>query len=446
MNLIHTLAAFLVALAILVFVHELGHFLAARACDVKVLRFSIGFGPAIARWRMGRDRTEWCISAFPLGGYVKMLGERDDDEQPADEANAHRAFSRQSLVRRSFIVVAGPVANLALAVAVYAGINLTGVDEPAPVMDTPAQESPAAAAGLMAADRIVEVDGHEVQSWNEMRLRVLEGVVEGRPIALGVRRGERSLVLQLPTPGVSSGEELPRDFLHTLGLDLPIGQLKVVSLSPDGAAARGGLEVGDEVVAIDGRPVARADEMVRRVRAAAGQVLAVQVRRDGREQRIEITPQGEPGHGLIGAGLANRAPMQTVQYGPLQAIGHSLAKTWEMSVFSLRMLGRMVIGELSWRNLSGPVAIADYAGQSARMGGLAYASFIALVSVSLAVLNLLPVPVLDGGHLVYYVLEAARGRPLSERMMQITQKAGLAIVGVLMVIALFNDLHRLISS
>ena len=454
MSLLHTLIAFLVALTVLVFVHELGHYLAARACGVKVLRFSIGFGTPLLRWRVGADQTEWTVSAIPLGGYVKMLDEREAGDTPIDPAELHRAFTRQSLSRRSFIVVAGPAANFLLAIVLYWVINAVGIEEPAAVIDAPTPASAAAEAGFAAGDRLLSVDGDAVQSWNDFRLKLLDGVVERRRVAVVVQREGGQQSLALDTAGLPAGE-VERDFLRALGLDLAFGRLSVVSIAEGGAAARAGLLVGDEVIAADGQAVARAGTLIDMIRASAGRPLKLEVLRAGATVTLDVTPDARPSErpdesgrmvGKIGAGLANRVAMQTVHYGMLESLWRSVDKTWDMSVFSLRMLGKMLIGELSWRNLSGPVAIADYAGQSARIGWFAYVSFLALISISLGVLNLLPVPVLDGGHLVYYGLEAIRGRPLSERVMELTQKAGLAIVGALMFVALFNDIYRLIAS
>lgn len=453
MTLLQTLVAFLVALTILIFVHELGHYLAARWCGVKVLRFSIGFGKQLFSRRIGPDRTEWSISAIPLGGYVKMLDEREDRDTPIDAAELPRAFNRQSLGRRSLIVVAGPLANFLLAISLYWVLNVVGVDEPAPVLDEPAAATAAAAAGIAAGDRIVGIDGDVVRSWNELRLKLLDGVIGRRPIAVRVLRDGREAELSLDPTGLPAGE-VEKDFLRTLGIDLAAGKVMVASVLPDGAAARAGLLTGDQVLAVDGRSVRRAGELIEAIRQSPERALKLEVMRQDATLTVDVLPESKPSDrpedngraiGRIGAGLNNRVAMETVRYGPVEAVVRGVSQTWEMSTFSLRMLGKMVTGDLSWRNLSGPVAIADYAGQSARVGWFAYVSFLALISISLGVLNLLPIPVLDGGHLVYYGLEALRGRPLSERFMEFTQKAGLAIVGALMVVALFNDIHRLIG-
>ena len=449
MTLLQTLISFLAALTLLIFVHELGHYLVARWCGVKILRFSIGFGAPLLSWRVGPDQTEWTIAAIPLGGYVKMLDER---ERPAAEIapqDLPRAFSRQSLARRSAIVSAGPIANL-----LYLILHLIGVQEPVARVAAPPAGTAAAAAGFADRDKIVAIDGQEVRSWNEVRLRLIDPVIERRAAVVEVERDARQQQLSLDASALPQGE-IERDFLGTLGLDLAHGGVSIASVLPGGAAARAGLQSGDQVLAVDGRPIGRSSALIDTIRASPQRPLRLEVQRGPDVLRIEIVPDAQPSDraeeagrtiGRIGAGVSSRVEMAEVRYGGLDAVGRSVAKTWDMSIFSLRMIGKMLLGELSWRNLSGPVSIADYAGQSARVGWYAYLSFLALISISLGVLNLLPIPVLDGGHLVYYGLEALRGRPLSERFVELTQKAGIAVIAAMMVVALFNDLTRLIGS
>ncbi|MCM5569191.1 RIP metalloprotease RseP [Burkholderiaceae bacterium FT117] len=451
---LQTLIAFLAALTLLIFVHELGHYLVARWCGVKVLRFSIGFGKPLLRWHVGKDRTEWTLAAIPLGGYVRMLDERESDA-PIEPAELSRAFSRKSLPQRSAIVAAGPLANFLLAILLYAILGWVGVDEPAPIVDRPAAETPAARAGLERGDRILSVDGGEVRSWNELRLALLEPVIERRVTQLAVRpeAGGSPGAVALDLSGLSE-RDAERDFLGLAGLRLASGKVVVGSLVEGGAALRGGLATGDELVSVDGAPIGRATDLIDAVKANPGREIRVVVRRGADEITLPIVPQPVAGEGAdegrtigrIGAALQDRVRMETLRYGPLESLWRGAVQTWDMSVFTLRMLGKMLTGELSIRNLSGPVTIADLAGQSARVGWFAYLSFLALISISLGVLNLLPVPVLDGGHLVYYGLEAVKGRPLSERFIVVTQKAGLAVIMLMMVVALFNDISRLIGS
>ncbi len=447
-----TLLSFLFALAVLVFIHELGHYSVARWCGVKVLRFSIGFGKPLLTWRVGPDRTEWSLSPIPLGGYVKMLDEREDGS--VDPKEAHRAFNRQSLARRSAIVVAGPAANFLLAIVLYGVLAMSGLEEPAPVLGNPPAGSVAHAAGISDGDRVLAIDGEPVATFNDLRLRMIDGIVEKRPIQLRVSgaAGERNVAIA--TASLPEGE-LERDFARTLGLELRAGAVLVGNVVGGSAAAAAGLQPGDEIVSIAGQPIRRARDLIDTVRTSADKQLPFIIRRGDTELQIQVTPRGETEAaageaagarvGKIGAALQQRVEMVTVDLGPVDALAHGAQKTWEMSIFSLRMLGKMATGDLSWKNLSGPVAIADFAGQSVKIGWFAYVAFLALISVSLGVLNLLPVPVLDGGHLVYYALEAIKGRPLSERFMQVTQKVGLAMVAGLMIVALFNDLSRLLS-
>ncbi|HLT28199.1 MAG TPA: RIP metalloprotease RseP [Zeimonas sp.] len=445
MNTIQTIVAFLAALTLLIFVHELGHYLVARWCGVKVLRFSIGFGRPLLRWRAKPDATEWVIASIPLGGYVRMLDERDPDCMPIAAKDVPHAFTRKSLLQRSAIVVAGPLANFLLAIALYATMGWIGLQEPAALVDAPPPASAAAQARLQAGDRVVEADGTVVRSWHEMRLALLEPVIEQRATTLVVERDGAREVLQLDASGLAS-DEAERDFLGTLGIRIAPGEVAVGNVIEGGAAERDGLRAGDLIRSIDGVAIERASQVIEAVQRSADEPLRFEVLRDGVEIVVSVTPQLQDGVGRIGAGLQDRLAMQFVRYGPIESLGHGVRQTWEMSAFSLRMLGKMITGELSLRNLSGPVTIADLAGQTVRVGWIAYASFLALISISLGVLNLLPIPILDGGHLVYYALEALKGRPLSERFMIITQKAGLAIIMMMMAVALFNDFTRLIGS
>lgn len=449
-----TLVAFVLALALLVFFHELGHYLAARWCGVKVLRFSVGFGPTILSRRFGRDRTEWALAAIPLGGYVRMLDERETPSADIPPSDLPRAFGRQPVWKRSVIVAAGPAANLLLAIVLYAVLALSGVTEPAAVVDAPRAASPAAAAGLAAGDRVVAVDGDSVKSWNELRLSMLEAMIERRPASLTVERDGATRTLVMPAQTLPA-EELERDFLRTLGVEPAAASVEVAQVVAGSAAERAGLLPGDRVLAVDGEPIRRADGLIERVRERVGQPIALAVARGDARLDIQVVPESKPSDragekgrsvGRIGAALANRVETVTVAAGPIESVVRGAEQTWRMSVFSLRMLGKMLVGDLSWRNLSGPVTIADYAGQSARIGWQAYVGFLALISVSLGVLNLLPVPVLDGGHLVYFGLEAVLRRPLPERFVEFTQRAGLGIVMAMMVLALFNDITRLFGT
>jgi regulator of sigma E protease len=319
------------------------------------------------------------------------------------------------------------------------------------VVDAPPAQTAAERAGLAQGDRILRIDGSPVSSWNEVRLRLLEPVIERRATVIEVRRsyGEAEVVLdtsELPQ-GAAEG-----DFLGALGVRLAPGEVDIGAVMPGSPAEAAGFAPGDTLVAVEGRPVGRAREFIERVKASPGRPLQVDVLRDGQSRRVVVRPESVVDEatgqsiGRIGAQLRDRIAMETVTHGPLESLALGVRQTWEMSVFSLKMLGKMVTGDLSVRNLSGPVTIADLAGQTARIGWFAYVNFLALISISLGVLNLLPIPVLDGGHLVYYALEGIRGRPLSERFIELTQKAGLGVIMVMMALALFNDITRLIGS
>lgn len=452
-NFLFYLAAFALVLGVLIIAHEYGHYFVARCAGVKVLRFSVGFGRAVWSKRMGSDGTEWAIGLFPLGGYVKMLDER---EGPVAPAELHRSFNRQSVWRRMAIVAAGPLANLVLAIIVYWGLFLYGTEEPRPILGTPSLASPAAAAGFENGERVLKVGGEPVQTWQEMRWVVLRRAVEQPAIDFEVINSRSEIAVRRLDVSSVSGGGWEGDALDKLGVGFFRPKIPAVigKVSDGGPAAVAGLSPGDEILQIDGVAVAAWPDVVRRVRAAPGKSLEFEVRRDAQRYLMTVTPAAVEDQGiLIGRigtvvkdpGFSRSELTIMVRYGPLAALGKAIGETWDKSVFSLVMMGKMVTGEISWRNISGPVTIADYAGQSAKLGVGYYLKFLALVSISLAVLNLLPIPILDGGHLLYYVVEIIKRRPLSERSMEIGQQIGLALMLMLMACAFYNDINRLIS-
>jgi regulator of sigma E protease len=448
MSLIHILWAFLLALGILIVFHELGHYWVARLCGVKVLRFSVGFGTPLWRRRLGADQTEWVIAAFPLGGYVKMLDEREGDVAPQEQ---HRAFNRQSVYRRIAIVAAGPVANFVLAIAVYWAVFLHGVPGMKPVLGAALPATPAAQAGFAAGETILRIGDQPVQTWEDVRWALLEQAVDKGSVTLEVRNEKEQIAFRRLDLSALSAEDLDGDFLVKIGLTR-FSPAIIGEVPESTPGARAGLQRGDEVLAADGKPIGSWEELVAAVQPSAGKSLVLGIRRGNQTLEVTVVPdavqEGDRTIGRIGIRpdvAALEKQLVQVRYGPLAALGHAAGKTWELSIFSLRMLGKMITGDVSPRNLSGPLTIADYAGQSAQMGWLYYLRFIALISISLAVLNLLPVPVLDGGHLMYYIVEIIKGRPVSERALEIGQRIGMVVLFSLMAFALYNDIHRLVG-
>ncbi len=453
MSLLHTVAAFIVALGVLIVVHEYGHYIAARLCDVRVLRFSVGFGRSLFTWRVGRDATEWTIAAVPFGGYVKMLDER---EGPVVPHEAQRAFNRQSVGRRFFIVAAGPVFNFLFAIAIYAGLYMHGLPEARPVLGEPTAGTRAHAAGLRAEQTVRSIDGEPIATWQDVRWRVLQAALQRETLRVEVTsaRGDISTHV-LDLRGFPS-EEVEADALERIGLRLYRPPLEPVigRVVAGGAGERGGLRAEDRVTHAEGRSIESWDQLVQAVRDRPGRALRLTVQRDGARLALEVVPDSvaEGGERIGRIGAAPRIPAShaerivvRVSYGPVDSLVKAVVKTWDISVFSLKMLGRMLLGEVSWKHLSGPVTIADYAGQSAQMGWISYATFLALISISLGVLNLLPIPLLDGGHLMYYSIEIIKGSPVSERAVELGQRVGLALLLVMMAFAFYNDLNRLFS-
>ena len=464
-----TVLAFLVTIGVLVVIHEYGHYRAAVACDVKVLRFSVGFGRVLFRRMHGE--TEFVVSALPLGGYVKMLDER---EGPVLAADLSRAFNRKSLWQRSFIVAAGPVANLLLAVLLYATVNWAGVQELRPWMAQPKAASLADQAGLQARDEIVAVaqvgadaadqpdeDWQPVRSMSDVQWQFTQAALAGRNLRVQVAHnatgkdeaqssGHRTLTLALSQIPAA---EVDAKLLDRIGLLGPYVEPVIFQAMAGGPAERAGLKAGDRVLQVNGVVPTDAAQLRQIIGASheQGQVKPIQlkVQRAGQNLDITVTPVMKEVEGKslarVEAGIGSPPAMVEVRHGLLEGLGLAFTRTWDVSRMSLEMLGKMVVGQASFKNLSGPLTIADYAGRSAELGWVHYLGFLALVSVSMGVLNLLPLPVLDGGHLMYYLFEGLTGRPISEVWLERLQRGGVAIMLTMMSLALYNDLARILG-
>ncbi|WP_144823109.1 RIP metalloprotease RseP [Marinobacter piscensis] len=448
MQIIQTVLALALTLGILVTLHEYGHFWVARRCGVKVLRFSVGFGKPLFSWH-DRHGTEFAIAAIPLGGYVKMLDER---EGPVPEALRDQAFTSKPPSRRIAIAAAGPLANFLFAIFAYWVLSVVGVTHIAPIVGDVASDSIAQKTGLQQGMEIHAVDGHRVSSWRDVNMRILERAGEQGRITLDVSNAGARGSLSGELGGWNLSDDTP-DPLGEFGItpwrpDVPavLGQI-----AEGGRAQAAGLEVGDRIVAVNDQPVSGWFELVDRIRQAPGQTLSVTFERSGSEQTVQLTPAEKQDNGqvigFVGAGVKPvtwpDSVMRDVRYGPLAAIPVALNETWADTRLTLVAIKKMVTGLLSPSNLSGPITIARVAEASVSSGFEDFVRFLAYLSVSLGILNLLPVPVLDGGHIVYYTIEAVRRKPLSEAAQALGLRIGMAMILTLMVFALYNDLMRL---
>jgi len=453
-----TVLAFILTLGILIVIHEYGHYRVAVACGVKVLRFSVGFGRVVWRRQATPDSTEFVLSALPFGGYVKMLDEREGAVRPAER---EQAFNRKTLAQRAAIVSAGPIANLLLAVLLYAAAHWIGMDEPQAILSTPPAASEAAKAGLKSGDwvRATSADGsdwQELRSMTDLHWQATQAVLQGEALHLRVSdargRGEHTVVLEL---GALGGREVNAQLMRQVGFGAPFSEPVMGEVKPAGAAARAGVLAGDRVLSVDGKAIGDAAQLRELVRAsvdAAGATAAKmlwRVERAGQTLELQVQPaavsDGDKRIGRIDAYIGAPAQTVKVRYGPAEGLTRAVTRTWDMSALTLKMFGKMITGEASLKNLSGPLTIADYAGQSVRVGLAYYLGFLAVVSISLGILNLLPLPMLDGGHLMYYLFEAVTGRPVSELWLERLQRGGVAIMLMMMSLALYNDLARLLG-
>ena len=450
-----TLVAFVVAIAVLVMVHEWGHYATARAFGVKLLRFSIGFGPRVVGWRSVKSGTEYVIGLLPVGGYVKMLDEHD---APVAMAESSKAFNNQPLRSKAAIVAAGPISNLLLAVILYSTVNWIGVSQPRAILSQPPVNSILAGAGFQGGEQILWAgfEGEaleEIGSFDGFRWWLAKGAVEHRNVQVEFNTprggGNQSVLLKLTE---LDSQDIDGQLLQKIGISVPFSQARLGKLVPHGAAEQAHLMTDDVVLRVDDINIMDAVQLRDLIRASGRsgipKLQTWLVVRNGEQTAISIAPklvqEGDLSIGRIGAVVGAPPAMATIQFGLLDGIGEAIRHTWETSLLTLRVMGQIVIGEASLKNLSGPVTIADYAGKSAAMGFTQFLVFLALMSVSLGVLNLLPLPVLDGGHLMYYLWEALSGKPVAQLWTERLQKVGLVILLMMMSVAIVNDVTRLL--
>ncbi|MDQ2823488.1 MAG: RIP metalloprotease RseP [Pseudomonadota bacterium] len=449
MSAFYMVIGFVLSIGPLVTFHEFGHYLAARLCGVKVLRFSFGWGKVIWSRRAGPDQTEWALSSLPIGGYVSMLDSRSEKTAPKDPSEYPYEFTRKNVWQRIAIIAAGPLANFILAIALFAGLFMYGVDEPAARLRAMPATADIYQAGARGGDRVNAVNGKPVASWPELRWEIVRAAVDKQPVTLDMTGASgNSYSATIPAATVSA-LKVDGDVLGALGMQLWRPPSLIDKVIPGGAAAAAGVRSGDVVTAIDGVALTDGIGLIDAVRAAPGRTLQLTVQRAGQQLVLPITParvevKGSKAQGKIQAQVAQAPEMVRVTSNPLDAIGKGARRTWETATMTLRMIGRMLTGEVSLKNVTGPITIADVAGQAVQSGLIVYLEFIAFISISLGVMNLLPIPVLDGGHLLYYSLEVLTGRPLPERIIAMAQTVGVGLVFMLMALAFFNDISRLL--
>lgn len=456
MTILIAIVAFLVAIAILVGVHEFGHFWVARKLGIKIIRFAIGFGKPLWTYKSkDKDGTEFVLAAIPMGGYVKMLDEREGDVDPAEK---HRAFNTQPVWKRFLVVLAGPVFNFIFAIIAFAAIQMMGVDSVRPYIGEIAPNTPAAHSGFEDKDKIVAINDIDIQSMQQVRLILLNEYLVNPDLTIHVETKSGNKVsrrLDLSDTRLLSDE---KDYFAKTGMSFwrPPHSISVAKVMPDTAALEAGVKAGDKLHSVDGKEVTSGKFFADYINAHAGQSVQLGVERNGSKTTLVITPrltevEGVK-RGLIGVALKadySEADVKdlffTRQASFVESLKFGFTETYGLSIMTLKVMGRLITGEASLKNISGPITIANYAGKSASVGFSAFLTLMAIVSLSLGVLNLLPIPMLDGGHLLYYIVELLKGSPVSERVEAIGIRIGMSLVGVLMVVAIYNDIGRLIN-
>jgi len=461
-----TLLAFIVTIGLLVTIHEYGHFQVARWCNVKVLRFSIGFGKPLWQKTFGKDKTEFVLAAIPLGGFVKMLDERElksEHEQNIEapqvsysEAELQRAFNRQHVLKRIAIVSAGPIANLLLAIFLYWLLFMQGVTGMRPVIGDIAKDSLAASASLKSGEVIQTIGGMPIKTWTDARWILLEQSLENKTVTIEALSSDNELhVHTLSFAGIDNDPEV--DILEKVGLGMFKPNIPAIigEILPNSAAEKAEFKANDKILSINGINMQDWEKVVTTVKANPSKSLQVKIERGQELRTIAVVPEQvtENNQAIGRLGASVKLDQKTLdefliktEYSPLQSLQKAIFKTWDTAIFSLKMLGKMITGQVSIKGISGPVTIATFAGESANLGLSTFLSFLALVSISIGVLNLLPIPVLDGGHLMYYIVEILKGSPVSDQTMLVGQKIGFVLLGLLMTIAIFNDFSRLFTT
>jgi len=456
MTFLISLVSFLVAIAILVGVHEFGHFWVARKLGIKIIRFAIGFGKPIWTYKSkDKDQTEYVLAAIPMGGYVKMLDEREGDVK---EEEKHRAFNRQPVWKRFLVVLAGPLFNFIFAIAAFSAIQMMGIDSVRPYVGKITPDSAAMNSGFEYKDRITAINNIDIQSMRQVRLALLNEYLIDPKLTIHVEtqsRNKEQRILDLTNVSLLADEG---DYFAKTGVNFwrPPHTIHIHKVMPDSAAKDSGVLSGDKIISVDGNKVTDTKEFSEYINAHAGKQVQLLIERNGNKKTLAITPRLTENNGvtqgLIGVSLQPQYSDKDLedlffirQASFFESIVSGTYETWDMSIMTLKVMGRLITGEASLKNISGPITIANYAGKSALIGFSAFLTLLAIVSLSLGVLNLLPIPMLDGGHLMYYIIELIKGSPVSERVEAIGMRVGMSLVGVLMVVAIYNDIGRLIN-